>query len=331
MDAPSAMKNPPPDCFVLGAGLGTRLRPLTDQLPKPLVPVGLKPLITFAFDHLIVDAGAEGFVVNTHHLPDAFAAAFPESNYRGHRISFRHEPVLLETGGGIRNVVDLLRGDRPLLVYNGDILTDLPLEPALAAHRASGRLATMILRSGGGPKHVAFDAAGGAVLDVRDRFGNGLPHEHVFTGIYLVEPALIAQIPAATKISIIPIFIDLMRGGEVIGGVVIDEGEWRDLGSRKEYLEVHRALRGDLAGKFPRYGAPDPGWRDWISPQAQVGAGVRVLGSSAIGAGAILGDGAIVEDSLIWPGAEVAEGAKLRQCIVRGGSVAAGDLKGKDI
>ena len=131
--------------------------------------------------------------------------------------------------------------------------------------------------------------------------------------------------------SIIPILIDLIREGKSIGGVVIDEGEWRDLGSRKEYLEVHRALRTDLAERFPRYGAPDPTWREWISPRAQLGAGARVLGSSSVGAGATLGDGALIEDSIIWPGGNVAAGARLRACIVRGGSTASGELKGKDV
>jgi mannose-1-phosphate guanylyltransferase len=323
--------NSPPDCFVLGAGLGTRLRPLTDQLPKPLVPVGLKPVISFAFDHLIADAGADGFIVNTHHLADTFSTAFPDGIYRGRAIQFRHEPALLETGGGIRNISDLLRGDRPLLIYNGDILTDLPLAPALAAHRASGRLATMVLRSNAGPKQIAFDAAGGTVLDVRDRFGKGYPHEHTFTGIYLVEPALLEFIPEGAKISIIPILIDLIREGRGVGGVVIDEGEWRDLGSRREYLEVHRHLRSDLQETFPRYGAPDRRWREWVSPQAQIGEGARVLGCSAIGAGAIVGDGALVEDSLVWPRGVVEPGARLRGCIVRAGSRAAGELKGKDL
>ena len=321
----------PPDCFVLGAGLGTRLRPLTDQLPKPLVPVGLKPLITFAFDHLIAEAGADGFIVNTHHLAEAFATAFPSGNYRERVIQFRHEPLLLETGGGIKNIADLLRGDRPLLVYNGDILTDLPLASAIANHRASGHLATLILRSNGGPKHIAFDAASGTVRDVRDRFGKGYPHEHAFTGIYLIEPALLEFIPADAKISIIPILIDLIREGKPVGGVVIDEGEWRDLGSRKEYLDVHRDLRSDLKEIFPRYGALDKTWRNWVSPEAQIGTGARVLGCSAIGAGAVIGEGAQVEDSLIWPRGIVAPGARLRGCVVRGGSEAAGELKGKDL
>ncbi len=123
----------------------------------------------------------------------------------------------------------------------------------------------------------------------------------------------------------------MIREGKPVGGVVIDEGEWRDLGSRKEYLEVHRALRADLRGTFPRYGAPDPRWREWVSPQAQLGEGARVLGCSAIGAGAIVGDGAVLEDSLVWPRGEVAPGARLRGCIVRGGSRAEGEHKGKDL
>src|SRR5262249_19437403 len=155
------------------------------------------------------------------------------------------------------NICDLLRGDRPLLVYNGDILTDLPLGPALAAHRASGHLATMVLRATTGPKQVAYDASGQTVRDIRDRFGRGYLHEHSFTGIYLIEPALLDRIPRGVKVSIIPIFIDLIREGKSVGAVVIDEGDWRDLGSRKEYLEIHRELRDGLGKSFPRYGAPD--------------------------------------------------------------------------
>src|SRR6059036_2757551 len=88
--------------FVLGAGLGTRLRPLTDDLPKPLVPIFQKPLITFALDHLI-GAGIGNFVINTHRLPQLFQQSFFEGSYRGCPVALLHEPDLLETGGGIKN------------------------------------------------------------------------------------------------------------------------------------------------------------------------------------------------------------------------------------
>ncbi len=208
--------------FVLAAGLGTRLRPLTDQLPKPLIPVGRKPLITFAFDHLIADAGVQEFIVNTHHLAEAFAGAFPEAQYRGRPLRFRHEPTLLDTGGGIKNIADLLGPDpATFLVYNGDILTDLPIGPAIDHHRASGNEVTLVLRSQDGPKHLAWDRASGRLLDIRNRLGTGLPEEYAFSCVYLVEPAFLDRIPAGQVISVIPIFQEMIRRGDKIGGVLI--------------------------------------------------------------------------------------------------------------
>ena len=109
---------------MLGAGLGTRLRPLTESLPKPLLSVGGRPLITWAFDHCLT-AGVERFIVNTHHCPAAYGEAFPAGHWRERPIIFCHEPLLLDTAGGLKNIEALLAGEGPLLVYNGDILSDL--------------------------------------------------------------------------------------------------------------------------------------------------------------------------------------------------------------
>ena len=84
-----------------------RLRPLTDDCPKPLLPVGGRPLITFAMDHCLT-VGIERFIVNTHHCPAAYDRAFPERSWRGWPILFRHEPLLLDTAGGLKNIEDLL-------------------------------------------------------------------------------------------------------------------------------------------------------------------------------------------------------------------------------
>src|SRR6478735_3703128 len=121
--------------FVLGAGLGTRLRPLTNRRPKPLIPVGDLPLIARAFDHLIA-LGVERFVVNTHWRAERYPEFFPQGEWRGRPIEFFHEaPEVLETAGGIWNARSALK-DGPFLVYNGDILTDLPLAPAWKHHVA---------------------------------------------------------------------------------------------------------------------------------------------------------------------------------------------------
>jgi mannose-1-phosphate guanylyltransferase len=315
--------------FVLAAGLGTRLRPLTDQLPKPLIPVGRKPLLTFAFDHLIADGGVEEFIVNTHHLPQAYKSAFPSGEYRGRPLQFRYEPTLLDTGGGIKNIQDLM-GDAPetLLVYNGDILTDLPLQPAIAHHRAAGNEVTLVLRSGDGPKHVAWDAASGRIVDIGNRLGTGAAAAFGFSCVYLVEPAFFQRIPRGAPISVIPIFLDMIRADAGLGGVLVDDGQWHDLGSVPEYLRVHRELHADASAHFPRYGAPDPHWRQWIDSTAQIAAGVRLAGAVTAGAGARIGEGALVRDTILWPGAEIASHSEVSDCIVRTSQRASGSAVG---
>src|SRR6184192_806472 len=130
--------------FVLAAGLGKRLRPLTDDLPKPLIPIFQKPLITFALDHLIA-AGVQSFVINTHRLPSLFYEFFSGNAYDGHSVTLAHEPDLLGTGGGIKNVENIL-GKEPFIVYSGDILTDVALEPLITEHFRAGNDVTLGLR-----------------------------------------------------------------------------------------------------------------------------------------------------------------------------------------
>src|SRR5471030_603562 len=127
--------------FVLGAGLGTRLRPLTNDLPKPLIPIFQKSLITFALDHLC-GVGVESFVINTHHLGAQFENLFGDGTYAGHPIRLVHEPDLLGKGGGIKNVEARLR-DEPFIVYSGDLLTDFDLATLIEEHFRAGNDVTL--------------------------------------------------------------------------------------------------------------------------------------------------------------------------------------------
>src|ERR1041385_3251674 len=131
--------------FVLAAGLGKRLRPLTDDLPKPLIPVFQKPLITFALDHLI-NAGVNKFVVNTHRCPELFRSFFNGGEYAGAPVTLVHEDELLETGGGIKNAERYLASD-PFITYSGDILTDIDLQPLVEEHFRGGNDVTLALRA----------------------------------------------------------------------------------------------------------------------------------------------------------------------------------------
>ncbi|HRV41674.1 MAG TPA: phosphotransferase [Syntrophales bacterium] len=249
--------------FILGAGLGRRLRPLTDRCPKPLLPVAGRPMITYAMDHLI-GVGVERFIVNTHHLAHRFHEAFPRGRWRGVPITFRHEPVLLDTAGGLKNIEDLLHpDDGEIFVYNGDILSDLPLRPLLAAHGDQGREVTVALRSGGPSPNVGLDE-GGRIVDFRFSLGRRAARLCQFTGIYIVARPFLRRLAPGKIQDIVPVFIDLVRQeAGAVGGVVIDEGRWCDVGTVAAYEALRDEGMGRVHAPFSEYGAPlglgDPG------------------------------------------------------------------------
>ena len=313
--------------FVLGAGLGTRLKSLTARRPKPLIPVVNRPLISHAFDHLL-GAGVERLVVNTHWRAEAYGTAFPDASHRGAPIAFRHEsPEVLETAGGIKNVEDLVVG-APFIVYNGDILTDLPLAPALAHHAASGSEVTMILRSQDGPLQIAFDESSGRIADIGRRLDPAREPRFLFTGIYLVNPEFLQRIPAATKIGVIPIFCEMIREHARLGGIVIDDRHWYDLGTREQYLAVHEVMRIETSNIEHRTSNTE--LPPWIAPSAQISPDAKIEGATAIGADARIGAGAHLRDCLIWENAEVEPGAVLERCIVTDGARAGGTHRDHD-
>ncbi len=305
--------------FVLGAGLGERLRPLTAQLPKPLIPFYHRPLICSAFDHVIA-AGARQIVVNTHHLPRKYEVAFPDSRHAGAPLHFRHEsPGRLETAGGIANVRDLLDGPDSFLVYNGDILTDLPLAPLIEHHHARGNLVTLALRSSGPALHIAIDPVSGCLLDIRNMLGTGHHGSHLFTGVYMVSPRFFEWLTPGKKESVIPVFLRLIESGEKIGGLVLDQGHWWDLGSRGSYLDAHLAQAGTALGHLA------------IHSQANVHPDAVLTGHNVIGPGAVVEAGARLHDSLLWPNARAAASARLHRSIVRSGITASGEHVDADL
>jgi mannose-1-phosphate guanylyltransferase len=307
--------------FVLGAGLGTRLRPLTDDVPKPLVPIFQKPLITFSLDHLI-DAGIKSVFVNTHRLPEAFAGAFPKSKYAGATIKFVNEPVLLETGGGIKNIESLL-GDEPFITYSGDVVTDIRLQPLIDEHVARGNNVTLALRHTGLGSAIAL--RGNRVVDISNRYG--VPGEFDFANIAIWDASVFGRIPEKQKISFIPVLGDWIGNGGKIGGVVQEEGKWFNLGSRAEYLEVHRVV---AKGWKPGY-VKEPDWSAPIHPSATVHPSAKLLGCSVVGKNCRVGLNAVLEDTIVWPGAQIASKSELVGCIVRARKVVSGTHQNIDI
>jgi NDP-sugar pyrophosphorylase family protein len=309
--------------FVLAAGLGTRLRPLTDEVPKPLIPIFQKPLVTFALDHLI-NAGVNRFVVNTHRHPELFQTFFVRHEYAGFPVTLVHEPDLLETGGGIKNVEDIL-GKEPFIVYSGDILTDVALEPLITEHFRAGNEVTLGLRrnTGLGAGVVMRD---GRIVEISKEYNAEENFDYANISVWNQE--IFTRIPARQKISFIPVLIDWIQNGGRIGGVALDDGNWFNIGSRKEYLDVHRAiLNKDWQPAYLKT-------RDWAEPVAKsayVDPTAQLYGCTVVGPNCRIGAEAILEDTILWPDAEIASQTRLEACIVRSRKKVSGVHRNIDI
>jgi mannose-1-phosphate guanylyltransferase len=228
--------------FILGAGLGMRLRPLTEHCPKPLLDISGRPVITYAMDHLI-GAGIERFIVNTHHCPEVYLQKFPNHRWREHPIIFRHESLLLDTAGGLKNIKDLLAEDQSILCYNGDVFADFPLQPLIQAHMQHKAEATLALRSNGPILNVNINSRD-EVCDLRNIFKNPGIRSCLFTGIYALETSVLRHIESGKPETIITTFIKrILEHPGSVRGLIIDEGCWTDIGSIQAYEQLRNSFQ----------------------------------------------------------------------------------------
>ena len=294
--------------FVLAAGLGKRLRPLTDELPKPLIPVFQKPLITFALDHLI-STGVNRFVINTHRHPELFQNFFTSDGYAGFPVTLVHEPDLLETGGGIKNAEPHLRSE-PFLTYSGDILTDINLQPLIDEHFRRGNDLTLALRHTGLASDVALRDH--RVVDIANRYG--VPGNLDFANIAVWNSPVFHRIPSHKKISFIPIIADWIGQGGRIGGVIMDDGKWCNISSRAEYLELHRTI---LRENWKPHFVKTREWPERNASSTIIDSTAQLRGCTVVGRNCRVGAEAILEDTILWPDVEIASQTRLEACIVR--------------
>jgi len=237
----------PKKAMVLAAGLGTRLRPLTETIPKPLLEIGGRPMIEYPL-RMLAAAGVEEIVVNLHHLGDAIRAALGDGTRFDVRIRYSPEDPILDTGGGIALARPFFDGE-PFVVVNCDTLLDVDLEALWRTHQANAALATLVVRA-----DPLADRYGPLDLDASGRLRRMLgkpadvdvPLERfMFAGLHVISPEIFAHMPTTSVFSITrDVYVPLVERGAALHGFHY-EGYWRDLGT----IDALSRARDDVALK----------------------------------------------------------------------------------
>lgn len=291
--------------MILAAGLGTRLRPLTDELPKPLVPIGDRPVLAHVAARLAA-AGITEAVLNTHHLAAAFAGL------AGLPLALRviHETEILGTAGGVAHAAALL-GEGDVLVWNGDILAAVDVGALIAAPRTGGAAATLAVapRAIGavGDGTVGLGADGRVVRLRGERFGDEIAGAD-FLGVHVLGAALRARLPERGCL-VGDLYLPALREGKRLATLSV-AGSWDDIGTVEAYLTANARwlARAGLVAH--------------VGEGAHVDPGVDLTGS-VVGAGAVVRGGGALTRSVIWPGAR-AEAPLDRAVVTPRGAVVRG-------
>ncbi len=296
--------------MILAAGEGTRLRPLTATLPKPMVPIVGAPLLARTLVWLAGEGVTEA-AINLFHRPQSIPEYFG-AEFAGVRLHYLFEETLRGTAGGVKAAQSILQ-DAPFFVIYGDNLVSADLRRLSAFHAGHAGVGTVALF-----EHPNPSAAGIVGLDEDSRitqFVEKPPADQIFSntanaGVYVLDPAIFESIPEEAPADFgRDIFPALLAQGKALYGTPLG-GYLQDTGTPAAYRQANFDL---LAGRTGvRFDNP----KLWVAPTAQIGRDVTFTGRNVIGDGTEIGDGAVVTDTILLTGAKVAPGARVRDSIL---------------
>ncbi len=314
--------------ILLAGGQGTRLRPLTLQTPKPIVPIFDRPFLQYQIDRLTALPDVDEVILSLNYQPGRIETVFGDGRHLGVRLRYVVEPEPLGTGGAIKFAAGDTRGE-PVLVFNGDVLTAVDLPALLRLHRERRARATIVLTPVENPSAyglVETDASGNIRAFLEKPSIDEIRCDTINAGIYVLEPETLDRIPAGRPYSIERgYFPSLIERGETFVALV-DRGYWIDIGTPGQYRRAHRDI---MDGRFvaPPFAAA-PGTA-LVSPDAdvapgaiieapcfvdadtRVAAGARIGPYSVLGRGCRIGPDAVIAGAILWPGTSVGRGARL--------------------
>lgn len=306
------------EAILLVGGKGTRLRPLTINTPKPMLPVAGVPFTA----HQIArarDAGVTRIVLGTSYKADVFADYFGDGAGFGVELVTMTEDVPLGTGGGIRHAAAKLAGgpDDPVLVFNGDVLSGVDLRHLVARHEQTDAAVTLHLARVADPRAFGLVPTGGddEVLAFTEKPTTDaeIVTDQINAGCYVFRRSVIDEIPPDQVVSVErDTFPALLAARRRLTGVV-DTGYWLDLGTPLSFVTGSRDL---VLGRVDSSAVPGPTGTALLLPGARVDPGAIVTGGSVIGPGAVVAAGAVVDGSVVMAGVRIDAGAQVRDSVV---------------
>jgi mannose-1-phosphate guanylyltransferase len=306
--------------MVLAAGLGTRLRPITFELPKPMVPVLDRPVMAHIL-RMLERQGFDDVIANLHYFPDTIRGYF------GDRIEYRYEEELLGTAGGVRNVADFF-GDDLVLVVSGDALTDVDLNRLVERHTSAGGIATLTVKKVENTREygVVIHDSEGRVQGFQEKPDPAEALSNLGNcGIYCFSPEIFDYFPKEPFVDWAQDVFPVLLEHDVPFYVHEIDEYWNDVGSLAELRQgtfdvLDGELRLDVPGESRGDGVTVGAGSDlsaaeqvdgpvWVGENVEIGAGARLMGPVAIGDGSRIGRGASVRGAVIFPGTDVPDEA----------------------
>jgi mannose-1-phosphate guanylyltransferase len=299
--------------IILVGGMGTRLRPLTYEMPKQMLPLVGVPMIECVFE-MLSKHGITEVVLSLGYLPDHFISAYPDGSIAGVRISYAVEPEPLDTAGAIKFAAQYARIDETFLVVNGDVLTDLDVSALIAFHRAHGAEATIALHPVEDPSRF-----GVVVTDADDRvdaFIEKPPREEAPTnlinaGTYVFEPSVLSRIESGRKVSVErETFPALAAAGTLYA--MADDAYWLDTGTPATFLQANIDV---LNGRDSVRIVKDLVGTTWCHETSRVAASARLV-NTVVDRDCVVGENVVLEGVILMPGAVVHDNVQIRSSII---------------
>lgn len=317
---------------ILVGGLGTRLRPLTCNTPKPMIPLVNQPFIEHMLENLR-DQGITEAILAVQYLADRFRESLGDGSRLGLKVHIVEEPEPRGTAGAVKNVEHMLDG--PTFVFNGDVMTDLDLRAMLAFHRERKSKLTIALTPVEDPSAfglVETDAAGRIRRFVEKPRPEDVTTNMINAGTYILEPELLHYAPANEFYMFERgLFPTVLEKGDLMVGYP-SRAYWTDIGKPQTYLDVHHdILIGKLRYRFRGQQIASRVWAEGdvdihpsanvvgpvvLAAGARIGAGAQVIGPTVIGASCAVGANVTIEGAVLWEGSAIEEAATLHTCVL---------------